>query len=117
MNSFHNGAASKVLMLALGFSVFAAAHAAGDAARGEQKSQVCQACHLKDGNSSDPQYPRIAGQYHDYLEHSLKAYQSGERNNAIMKGFADTLSEQDIEDLSAYYSQQVGVVDLSEEEQ
>lgn len=91
-------------------------HAAGDVARGEQKSQVCQACHLKDGNSTDPQYPRIAGQYHDYLEQSLRAYKSGERNNAIMKGFAATLSEQDIEDLAAYYSVQTGVVDLSHEE-
>jgi cytochrome c553 len=110
MNKYTIG--SFALLLAAASSV----QAAGDAARGEAKSQVCQACHLKDGNSSDPQYPRIAGQYHDYLEHSLRAYKSGERNNAIMKGFADTLTDQDIEDLAAFYASQEGVVDLSGED-
>jgi len=103
------------LGLLLSVSAFGV-QAKGDPVAGEQKSQVCQACHLKDGNSSDPQYPRIAGQYHDYLEHSLRAYKSGERNNAIMKGFADVLTEEDIEDLSAYYASQTGLVDLRYEE-
>ena len=51
-------------------------------------------------------YPRIAGQYKNYLIHALNAYKSGERENAIMAGFAAGLSEQDIIDLSTYYSKQ-----------
>ena len=49
---------------------------------------------------------RIAGQYKNYLIHALNAYKSGERENAIMAGFAAGLSEQDIIDLSTYYSKQ-----------
>lgn len=79
--------------------------AKGDAEAGKQKSAPCQACHGTDGNASiDPQYPRIAGQYRDYLERSLHEYKSGARTNLIMAGFVATLSHQDIEDLAAYYS-------------
>ncbi|MDJ0654376.1 MAG: cytochrome c [Xanthomonadales bacterium] len=81
-------------------------------AAGETKSVVCQACHGADGNGIDPQYPRLAGQYGDYLAHSLKAYRSGERNNVVMAGFATTLSDQDIHDLAAFYAAKEGLVDL-----
>src|SRR5690606_35186069 len=51
--------------------------AAGDAERGREKSQVCQACHGPDGNGvGDPQYPTIAGQYADYLTHAMGAYKT-----------------------------------------
>ena len=78
--------------------------AAGDPAAGAKKVATCVACHGKDGNAVDPQYPRLAGQYADYLAQSLHEYKDGRRNNAIMKGFAATLSDQDISDISAYFS-------------
>jgi cytochrome c553 len=91
------------------------AFAAGDADRGQQKSQVCQACHGPDGNGvGDPQYPVIAGQYTDYLTHAMNAYKTGERSNVVMQGFMQTLNDQDIEDLAAFYSRQASKLhDLS----
>ncbi|SEM98530.1 Cytochrome c553 [Luteibacter sp. UNCMF331Sha3.1] len=78
--------------------------AAGDPARGKTKIATCVACHGQDGNSVDPQYPRLAGQYADYLAQALHEYKTGQRGNPVMKGFAATLSDQDITDISAYFS-------------
>lgn len=78
--------------------------ASGNAANGKTKAAACFACHGADGNGIDPQYPRLAGQYNMYLQQVLHEYQDGRRNNPIMKGMAATLSEQDIEDVSAYFS-------------
>jgi cytochrome c553 len=78
--------------------------AAGDPARGKTKIATCVACHGQDGNSVDPQYPRLAGQYADYLAQALHEYKDGRRGNPIMKGFAATLSDQDIDDVSAYFA-------------
>ena len=91
------------------------AFAKGDAKAGEAKSTVCQACHGTDGNGTgDGQYPRIAGQHADYLAKALHDYKSGARPNAIMAGFAGTLSEEDIDNLAEYYSQQKSpLTDLS----
>ena len=72
--------------------------------------EVCQACHGMDGNSQSPDYPKIGGQYPDYLSKALRDYKSGARKNAIMAGFAGTLSKQDIENLAAYYSSQPPVI-------
>lgn len=90
----------------------AAAQAAGDAARGKAKSEACQACHGPDGNSDNPAFPRIAGQHSDYLVKALEAYASGARQNAIMQGFAATLSAQDRQDLAAWYASQDGLTTL-----
>lgn len=78
--------------------------ASGDIAKGKTKIATCVACHGQDGNAVDPQYPRLAGQYADYLAQALHEYKDGRRDNAIMKGFAATLSDQDIDDVSAYFS-------------
>ncbi|MBA8886198.1 cytochrome c553 [Dokdonella fugitiva] len=80
------------------------AFAKGDIEAGKAKSVPCQACHGADGNAADPQYPRLAGQYHDYLERALREYKTGERKNPIMAGFATTLSEEDIVNVSAYFA-------------
>jgi len=80
----------------------------GDPERGKQLSAACVACHDADGNSSNPQFPRIAGQHADYMVQALKAYKSGARKNAIMAGIVTGLSEQDMEDLAAYFSRQKG---------
>ena len=78
--------------------------AAGSIENGKQKAATCFACHGADGNAVDPQYPRLAGQYNMYIQRALHEYKSGARDNAIMKGFVATLSEQDIEDVAAYFS-------------
>lgn len=90
-----------VLMLAL-----PAAQASGSVAAGKKKAVVCFACHGEKGNSLDPQYPRLAGQYAGYIVQALKEYKDGQRKNPIMVGFASTLTEQDREDVAAYFSAQ-----------
>ena len=88
------------LMPAFGSAVAAS----GNAAEGAKKAAACEACHGKDGNGIAPNYPALAGQYPDYLQQALHAYQSGKRTNAIMNGMAAPLSDQDIQDLAAYFS-------------
>ncbi len=65
----------------------------------------CAACHGKDGKTPiDPTYPKIAGQYADYLAKALGDYQSGARKNPIMGGIAKPLSKADIENVAAYFN-------------
>ncbi len=84
----------------------ASAHAAGDPDAGKEKSAVCAACHNADGNSSITEYPKIAGQGAPYLVKQLKDYKSGAREDAVMAGMVATLSEEDMEDLAAYFASQ-----------
>lgn len=78
----------------------------GDAQAGAGKAAVCAACHGMDGNSADPQYPKLAGQHERYIARQLALFKSGERDNAIMLGFAATLSAQDMRDIGAYFASQ-----------
>ena len=99
----------KRIFASFAISVLAAAAvpalAKGDLDAGKTKSLACQACHGADGNAEiDPQYPRLAGQYRDYLARALHEYRSGKRTNPIMAGFAGPLTDQEIEDLAAYFS-------------
>ena len=75
-----------VLLAAVVATPFALAE--GDPEAGKEKAQVCAACHGPDGNSPSGQYPSLAGQGERYLIKQLKAYKSGERENAIMQGQA-----------------------------
>ncbi|MES2859637.1 MAG: cytochrome c [Pseudomonadota bacterium] len=87
----------------------------GDAAAGKTlastrgaSGQSCVDCHGADGNNPlDPTYPKLGGQYHDYLEHALQAYRSGDRGGSVtsdlMANQAKALSDQQIADLSAYF--------------
>lgn len=99
------GIIAAALMLTTGPSALAA----GDIAAGKTKSAVCASCHGTDGLSPQPNFPIIAGQYQDYIVRALKDYKSGERENAIMKGFVANLSEQDMKDLAAYFYSQKGL--------
>lgn len=88
----------------------------GDAAAGAGKAAACAACHSVDGNSTDPQYPKLAGQNERYIARQLALYKSGERENPIMMGFASTLSPQDMRDIGAHFAQQTvrgGIADES----
>jgi cytochrome c553 len=86
-------------------SVTALAVEAADRDAGQKIADAqCAACHGKDGKTPiDPSYPKLAGQYPDYLAVALRAYQSGERKNPIMAGLAKPLSRQDIDNLAAYF--------------
>ena len=96
---------------AAGLAVLFGSHVAlaGDAMAGKQKSAACQSCHGADGNSPSPAFPKLAGQHEDYMVRALMDYKSGARKNPIMAGFAAGLSEQDMEDLAAYYASQSGL--------
>lgn len=83
---------------------------AGDPARGQEKSTVCAACHGADGNSPTPEFPRIGGQYEDYLLQAMLAYKHGERKNPIMASQVENLSRQDLADLAAWYASQTGLM-------
>lgn len=85
--------------------------AAGDPVAGAKKAVPCEACHGKHGVAVTPQYPDLAGQYADYIVQALHEYKDGQRKNAIMKGFASQLSQQDMEDIAAYFAQQKPVLD------
>lgn len=80
--------------------------AAGDAEKGKTLSATCMACHGIDGNSVNPIWPTIAGQHPQYLERQLKLFKSGDRPSAVMMPMTMGLSEQDMADLAAFYSQQ-----------
>jgi cytochrome c553 len=69
-------------------------------------TELCRACHGKDGVGTTGQFPTLAGQHVDYLERSLVEYQRGERKNAIMATFAPRLTAEDIVQISEYYAQQ-----------
>jgi len=102
-----NGGTVKRFLIAaaVAFGAATPAHAA-DVAKGQALAQAqCAACHGKDFISPiDPSYPKLAGQYADYLEKALREYQTGGRKNAIMGGLAKPLSRDDIRNLAAYLS-------------
>ncbi len=90
----------------LGLSVVTFAGPPGDPQLGEEKAAVCAACHGLDGNSTNPEWPKLAGQHESYTARHLELYKNGGRQNAIMMGFAVGLSDQDMRDLGAYFAQQ-----------
>ena len=99
---------TRLLVLALSLALAGAAQARGNAEAGKEKAaQVCAACHGPTGaQPTAPENPILAGQHYDYLVRALRDYKSGKRGNAIMKGFAASLSKQDIEDLAAWFASQ-----------
>jgi cytochrome c553 len=75
------------------------------ATKGTATGQSCIDCHGTEGNKPlDPTYPKLGGQYGDYLGHALKAYREGEREHALMSQQAVGLSDQQIADLAAYFA-------------
>ena len=96
--------------------------AAGNAAAGKAKSASCAGCHGMDGNSANGDWPKLAGQHEKYLAKQLKEFKAGDRKNAMMSGQVAGLSEQDMEDLAAFFASQTlkggkadpGLVDAGE---
>jgi len=83
-----------------------ASWAKGDAAAGKEKSQVCQGCHGENGNSYGPEWPNLAAQHSSYIIKQIQNFQEGVRINETMNGMVVGLSQQDIEDIAAYFASQ-----------
>jgi len=92
----------------------AMAFAAGNATEGKNKSAVCHACHGTTGQSTQPIYPNLGGQQQSYLIKTLQGFRDGSRKNVIMNGFAASLSDADIEDITAWYASQSGLVEIQD---
>src|SRR5262245_40159436 len=78
----------------------------GSVQEGQTKSTACVACHGVDGNSSNPQWPTLAGQHKQYIAKQLRAFKSGARRDPLMSPMAISLSDDDIEDLAAFFNAQ-----------
>ena len=73
--------------------------------------QACVDCHGAEGNAPiDPTYPKLGGQYHDYIAHALLAYRKGDREHALMSSQAKDLTDQQIADLGAYFASVPGQI-------
>jgi cytochrome c553 len=77
-----------------------------DLAKGQASYAVCAACHGADGNSGSPQNPKLAAQHPEYIVKQLRQFKSGERDNAVMKGFAAGLSDEDMRNIAAFLATQ-----------
>ena len=89
-----------------------------DIDKGKALSASCAACHGDNGISVNPVWPKLAGQNPKYLASQLYEFRKGaegNRNNAVMYGIAVTLSDSDIEDLSAYYASLKSNVGLTQD--
>ena len=79
------------------------AQAAGDPAAGKAKATACAACHGANGQGVPPN-PALAGKSEAQLLQALQDYKSGKRKNAVMNALTASLSEQDMENLAAYFA-------------
>jgi cytochrome c553 len=103
---------SVALAAALAFCAFASAPASaadvvkGSAEAGATKAAVCTACHGVNGNSTNPEWPVLAGQNAVYLREQLAMFKAKKRNNPVMQPIVDPLNEQDFADLAEFFSTQ-----------
>ena len=78
----------------------------GDVKAGESKAAVCMACHGPQGNSTNPDWPKLAGQHAQYIVKQLAAFKVGTRTDPLMSPQAAQLSEQDMLNVAAYFAAQ-----------
>ena len=111
-NFFRSMTCAALFAVSSSAAVAQGAPAKADPAKGQQLSQTCAACHGADGNSTAPANPKLASQHADYLYKQLVNFvpkqgaKEAERANAIMAGFAATLSDDDRRHVAAWYSHQ-----------
>lgn len=100
--------AVKLFGLVVGASMLwpLAVAAQGNPTAGKEKSAVCAGCHGEDGNADGGAFPKLAQQQASYLRKQLRDFRGKVRINAMMNGFAANLSDEDIDDLAAYYAAQ-----------
>lgn len=95
------------LILSLFLACFLATPvSAADIAAGEQKASACVGCHGQKGGSGNAQWPNLAAQQPVYLVNQLKAFKAGDRSNPMMQSMASSLSNEDMDNLAAYFSSQ-----------
>ena len=94
----------KILFASILSFAFSMNTQAADAEAGKAKSATCQACHGANGISPNPIWPNLAGQKDQYLIAQMKAFRDGARKNPMMSPMAAPLSDEDIDNLAAYYS-------------
>jgi cytochrome c553 len=103
---------TRLIIAALAAALATTAQAAGDPAAGRQKNFQCMGCHGIPGwKTAFPevyQVPKLGGQHAAYIVSALKQYKAGDRDHATMRSIAAGLSEQDMEDIAAYYAQSAG---------
>ncbi len=75
-----------------------------DLAKGQALAATCMACHSADGSRGAPANPILQGQHPEYLVKQLSEFKAGKRKNAIMQGFAATLSDDDMKNVAAFYA-------------
>ena len=78
----------------------------GSAEAGATKAAVCTACHGVNGNSSNPEWPNLAGQHETYLQVALERYKTGQRVDMVMNPLIAQLDKQSIEELAAFFASQ-----------
>ena len=101
-----------LLCMAVSFNALAA-----DPAAGEAKAALCVACHGPAGNSVNPEWPKLAGQHAKYTAKQIRDFMAGvTRSNELMAPMIAGLSDQDIEDISAYYAIQMSSGGFASEE-
>ncbi|MDD9799275.1 MAG: cytochrome c [Gammaproteobacteria bacterium] len=104
---FSAGAAAALTALTLTAGILTVAAADVDA--GRAKAQQCIACHGDSGISPSGAFPNLAGQHAEYLVQTLRDYKSGARKNAVMGALVGALSEEDMQDIAAFYASQPGL--------
>lgn len=80
--------------------------AGGNPAAGKAASIICMGCHNSDGNSSNPAYPKLAGQHESYLKKQLYDFRSGARKEEHMSSMVQAVSKTDLPNLAAFYARQ-----------
>ena len=78
----------------------------GNAEAGATKAAACFACHGPNGNSANPDWPKLAGQHSSYIYRNLQMLKNGHRQNPVMNAQAQPLSDQDMKDLAAFFAAQ-----------
>ncbi len=98
------GSRVKKLLITLTLMSFAStAIAAGNPAAGKFKAISCQVCHGKDGRSTNPLYPKLAGQHAAYIEKQMHDFKTKKRVDPVMNEMAPSMSDRDIADIAAYF--------------
>lgn len=98
---------SYVGAILIGFSsLMSFALIAADSEAGKVKSALCAGCHGIDGNSLNGMWPILAGQHASYLVKQMKNFKSAERTDPVMQGMVAALSEEDMQDIAAYFASQ-----------
>ena len=92
------------------------AHAEGDAGAGKAKAAACAGCHGADGNSAVGSFPKLAGQNVKYLLKQMNDIKSGARPVAVMAGQLDSKSDQDLQDIAAYFSSQSSTIGAADKD-